>query len=67
MGAGEDPEASEVQSLTMRKLAALRRVHRDTVARCVREGRLPCYRVNERGDMRFLLWDTLAFIGVRDN
>ena len=53
---------SEDTMLTLRKVADYLNVHRNTLRRWVREGRIKASRINDRGDMRFSFYDVKAFL-----
>jgi excisionase family DNA binding protein len=50
------------QMMTAAEVAALLRLHVNTVKRLGDRGELPFFRVSKRGDRRFLVEDVIAFL-----
>ena len=52
---------------TLRDVADYLNVHKNTLRRWVREGKIKASRINNRGDMRFNYADVMAFLKEKKN
>lgn len=53
------------QLLTAKDVARILRVHVNTVKRLTERGYLPCYRMNQRGDLRYREEDIEMYLAAR--